>query len=95
MTDEMGIRGEAIESDLLAAVHLAIAAQGISSKERAFDLIAWIMEHHELGENRPVGVKVFMESLKATKAKAPAQRGIYTQSPGTAGVPRVRPENIC
>jgi hypothetical protein len=69
MTDDMGVRGDAAGADLLAAVQLAIAAQGMTSKERAFDLIAWIMECHEPSENRPVGVKVFMEGIKASTAE--------------------------
>jgi hypothetical protein len=68
MTDDMDIRGEAVPADLLAAVQLAIAAQGLTSKERAFDLIAWIMECHEPSGDRPVGVKVFMEGIRASNA---------------------------
>lgn len=99
--DDMGVRGDAIPLDLLAAVQLAVASHEMASKERAFDLIAWIVELHEVGDGRPLSVDLFTEAIKATRRPAPGLRspGTLTSPPGAGTTlrnePFVRPENHC
>jgi hypothetical protein len=99
--DDMGIRGEVNGSDLLAAVKLALASRDLTSKERAFDVIAWIMDEHvPTDRGQPKSVDLFIEAIKQTKPTPKiANPNVFTQQPGMSGItfqnPQRLPENMC